>query len=319
MSLAAGVALPSAQATNTDGGGAGSVFVPVTPCRLFDTRSASAVGTRNTPLTAGETYTQKVAGDNGNCSIPLSATAVAMNVTIVNPTAPSFLTLFPADAAQPTASNLNWVGNQAATPNKVDVKLSATGEIKLFNNGGTVDVVGDIVGYYADHNHDDRYYTKAQVDALVSPLQTILLPRSAIQPIGSVINYSSTTHNCSGNATPFTLTRLPIEIPIGAELVSVKINIFDGGGAAINQPFALTLERDDLTIVGNQPVTLAMATGGNLNANTATRTLVPPTTEIATADTTYEVEMSGLYTSTTDGNGFCGAVVTYRPAVPVAP
>ena len=153
----------------------------------------------------------------------------------------------------------------------------------------------------------------------MSPLQTILLPRSAIQPIGSVINYSSTTHNCSGNATAFTLTRLPIEIPIGAELVSVKINIFDGGGAAINQPFTLALERDDLTIVGNSPVTLATASGGNLNANTATRTLVPPTTEIATADTTYEVEMTGLYTSTTDGNGFCGAVVTYRPPAPTAP
>ena len=135
--------------------------MPIAPCRLFDTRSASAVGARSTPLSAGETYTQKVTGDNGNCSIPPAATAVAMNVTIVNPSATSFLTVYPADAPQPTASNLNWVGNQAATPNKVDVKLSATGEIKLFNNGGTVDVVADIVGYYADHNHDDRYYTKA--------------------------------------------------------------------------------------------------------------------------------------------------------------
>ncbi len=66
---------------------------------------------------------------------------------------------------QPLASNLNWVPGSPPTPNKVDVKLSATGAISLYNNVGSVSVLADVVGYYADHNHDDRYYTEAEIDA----------------------------------------------------------------------------------------------------------------------------------------------------------
>src|SRR6187549_2062151 len=63
-------------------------FVPISPCRLFDLRPApDTVGTRSTPLSASETYTQPVRGDNGLCHIPADATAVAMNVTAVGGTA----------------------------------------------------------------------------------------------------------------------------------------------------------------------------------------------------------------------------------------
>src|SRR6476469_2359644 len=57
-------------------------FVPISPCRLFDLRPApDTVGSRATPLSPGETYTQPVRGANGLCNIPADATAVAMNVT----------------------------------------------------------------------------------------------------------------------------------------------------------------------------------------------------------------------------------------------
>ena len=145
-----------------------NAFVPIAPCRLFDIRSGSAqIGPRNTPLTAGETYTVQVTGANGNCVIPSDATGVAMNVTAVDGSASSFLTIWPSDAVQPLASNLNWVSGAPPTPNKVDVKLSATGQISLFNNVGTVNVLADVVGYYSDHNHDDRYYTEAEVNSEV--------------------------------------------------------------------------------------------------------------------------------------------------------
>jgi hypothetical protein len=145
-------------------------FVPISPCRLFDLRPApSQVGPRAAPLVDGETYTQSVTGTNGNCTIPSDATAVAMNVTAVGGTASSFLTIWPSDVTpRPLASNLNWAPGAPPTPNKVDVKLSADGKINLFNLSGTVSVLGDVVGYYADHNHDDRYYTKAEIDTKLS-------------------------------------------------------------------------------------------------------------------------------------------------------
>lgn len=143
-----------------------AVFIPIAPCRLFDLRPApDLVGPRSAPLGPGETFTQAVRGTNGNCTIPADATAVSMNVTAVGGTAASFLTIWPSDVApRPLASNLNWVPGSAPTPNKVDVKLAADGSINLFNLTGSVVVLADVVGYYADHNHDDRYFTETETD-----------------------------------------------------------------------------------------------------------------------------------------------------------
>ena len=88
-----------------------------------------------------------------------------MNVTAVSPNDQSYLTVFPADAARPLASSVNWVAGQGPTPNAVTSDVSADGKVSFFNNAGTVDVVADIVGYFVNHTHDDRYYTKAEIDA----------------------------------------------------------------------------------------------------------------------------------------------------------
>ena len=96
-------------------------------------------------------------GTNGNCTIPAGALAIDANVTITAPTSDGFLSVFPADAALPNASSLNWSAGQAPTPNAVTVDLSTDGKVNVFNERGTVNVIIDIVGYYEDHNHDDRY------------------------------------------------------------------------------------------------------------------------------------------------------------------
>jgi len=144
-----------------------STFVPVAPCRLFDTRPDQNVADSNTtPIGQTATRTQQVTGQVGNCNIPAGISGVAMNVTIVNPTADSFLVLFPADETTlPVGSNLNWTAGQSPTPNKVDVKLSPGGQVKIFNNTGTVDVLADIVGYYTTT-------TITQLTADITALQT---------------------------------------------------------------------------------------------------------------------------------------------------
>ncbi len=125
-----------------------SVFTPMVPCRLLDTRPETNVGWRATPLRARESHTAQVTGMNGACDVPAEATAVSLNATIVNPSAGSFLTVWPADQPRPTASSLNWVVGQAATPNAVTTAVSASGAISLFNNAGSVDLVADVNGYY---------------------------------------------------------------------------------------------------------------------------------------------------------------------------
>jgi len=149
-----------------------SSFVPITPCRLFDTRAGSDnIGPRATPLGPNETFIAAVWGTNGNCTIPSGASGVSISVAIINPTSGSFLTVFPADATRPLTSNLNWVAGQAPTPNGVTAALSTDGRLALYNLAGTVDLLVDIVGYYelpGTHTHDDRYYTESEVDAALS-------------------------------------------------------------------------------------------------------------------------------------------------------
>ena len=114
----------------------------------MDTRASDVVGPRAVPLGPVTTYTATVWGSNGNCTIPAGATGFSMNVVVINPTAASFLTVFPADQTRPLASSLNWVAGQPPTPNAVTVASSADGEISFYNLSGNVDLAVDIVGYY---------------------------------------------------------------------------------------------------------------------------------------------------------------------------
>ncbi len=162
------------------------VFVPIVPCRILDTRAEFQVGPRATPLGANETYAVASLGSVGNCELPTDALGLALNVTATDATAPTFLTIWAAGAAQPTASHLNPLPGEGPTPNAVTTDLGTGGAFTIYNLQGSVNVLADVVGYYADHTHDDRYpliggvYTKAEVDTLLAdkpflPLQPHLL------------------------------------------------------------------------------------------------------------------------------------------------
>lgn len=97
--------------------------------------------------------------------MPTGAVAVAMNVTIVAPTAQSHLRVFPANVALPNVSSLNWSAGQSPTPNKVDVSLSPGGKIKLYNHSGHVYVLADVVGYYTPDSLTDLEARLAAVEA----------------------------------------------------------------------------------------------------------------------------------------------------------
>lgn len=131
------------------GGSTASAFVPITPCRLLDTRvGADNVGPRAAPIGAGETYTLAARGAVGKCTIPADATGLVVNTTAVNPTAASYLTVFPGGADRPLAASLNTVAGGAPTPNLVTVSIGDTGVISIYNHAGTVDVVGDVTGWF---------------------------------------------------------------------------------------------------------------------------------------------------------------------------
>ncbi|MEO8266556.1 MAG: hypothetical protein ABI706_13735 [Ilumatobacteraceae bacterium] len=131
---------------NAAGNSAPSSFVSITPCRLFDTRPATEVGDRNTPLNAGEEFVRPVWGTNGNCTIPTTATGISYNLTVpsgIN----GFLTVYPSDAARPLVSSINPVTGEGVKANAGIVGLSATGTITVFTLS-TADALLDITGYF---------------------------------------------------------------------------------------------------------------------------------------------------------------------------
>ncbi|MEO1058259.1 MAG: hypothetical protein AAFY28_15215 [Actinomycetota bacterium] len=190
LATAAIVGLDRSIAVDAAPGDLDSTFVPVAPCRAFDYRpGADNVGARDTPLGEGEAHTQQITGNVGNCvgtsAVPSTAVGVALNVTIAQPTAQSNLRLYPADVETPLVSNLNWLAGQSPTPNKVDVKLSPTGAIKVENFKGTVFVIGDVVGYYTSSSLTELSETVASLEqrlAAVENSRSFSVTRRTPQP-----------------------------------------------------------------------------------------------------------------------------------------
>ncbi|MCU1367889.1 MAG: hypothetical protein JWN39_3528, partial [Ilumatobacteraceae bacterium] len=130
----------------------GTAFTGLTPARLLDTRfGAPADATIDGldggggAIPGGTTLNTAVVGRGG---VPASGVgAVALNVTVTNPTVAGFLTVYPAGTKAPTASNLNFVPGQTI-PNMVIVPVGNSGQISIFNSAGNANVIVDVLGWF---------------------------------------------------------------------------------------------------------------------------------------------------------------------------
>lgn len=111
-------------------------FTPTAPTRVLDTRNGAAIG-------SGGIQGLRVAGVSG---IPSNVEAVVLNVTVVGPTANSYLTVFPDGQGLPGVSNLNYTAGETIA-NAVIVPV-VDGSIDFFNHVGSVNALADIAGYY---------------------------------------------------------------------------------------------------------------------------------------------------------------------------
>ena len=72
-------------------------FHPQAPTRIYDSR-----------IDGGKWQ----AGETRSIAVPPGVAAIAVNVTVTEPSAPGFVTVFPCQAALPVVSNLNYVRGQ---------------------------------------------------------------------------------------------------------------------------------------------------------------------------------------------------------------
>ena len=153
-----------------------AIYVPVTQIRVLDTRSGEKVVNETVRLviegiiTTPDGTSQQV--------VPTDASAVAINITATSTRKNGdygYVNVFPCTAnsdSAPNTSSLNFE-NGIDIANAVNVTTSANGSICLYVFG-TADLLVDVAGYYVDHNHDDRYYSKADVDAALAGFESAL-------------------------------------------------------------------------------------------------------------------------------------------------
>lgn len=132
------------EVTNLDDASEGTFFT-IAPCRVLDTRSEGEGAALSSEETRGVNL-------HGQCGIPATARAVALNVTAVQPTGLGRLTLFPGDVEPPATDTLNFPSGVTRANNAV-LPLSTDGGGALLVHavlpeGGAVHVVLDVTGYF---------------------------------------------------------------------------------------------------------------------------------------------------------------------------
>ena len=129
----------------------GGLYYPLAPARVADTRSDSGYQDENETL-GPQSQINFLAGDEPNLpggTVPVHTVAVVLNVTAINPTAASFLTVWGNGTTQPFTSNLNFPAGTTIA-NRVIVPVASNGQVSILNWAGTVNVAVDIDGYFAN-------------------------------------------------------------------------------------------------------------------------------------------------------------------------
>jgi hypothetical protein len=122
-----------------------------TPVRICDTRAVTSFSPQNQcsnkPIASGGTDPLPLT-IRGMAGIPANATAVVVNLTGVTPTQSTFLTVFPGGPA-PNASDLNPAAGETRANLDVATINPTSGEISIFNQSGSINVVVDVLGWYS--------------------------------------------------------------------------------------------------------------------------------------------------------------------------
>ena len=135
-------------------GSTAGLYNPLPPSRICDTRagnpsglSGGAAQCNGQSIQSGVARDVNVAGLGGVPSTGVEA--VVLNVTVTDPSSVGFLTAYPAGRNRPTASNLNFTRGETV-PNRVIVPVGSAGQVALYANTGSLNVIVDVGGWYTD-------------------------------------------------------------------------------------------------------------------------------------------------------------------------
>jgi hypothetical protein len=233
--------------------------------------------------------------------VPADAAGVVLNITAVNATTSSFITVWPTGSQRPNASTLNPAQGQTRF-NSATVLLGTGGAFSVYHSAGNVDVLIDVVGYLIGHDHDDRYYTKALSDGRFAPAHQVLdLDATSYMPT------SGTLAAASGGCVTFTgaaALAFALPLPAGARVTSLSVK-----SREVTSPDFLSIIVVKHTFTATAATDATVTSLTSLDDATSVQPVTLPALEPVGSGITYSLSVtSPMHTGLL---GFCGATVGY--------
>ncbi len=283
-----------------------SVYVPITPCRVVDTRSQGGRFGPNVQrayrITGTGAQFAAQGGKVGGCGIPAGATAVEATATAVAPSAANgFLRAGPSDRVLPNATFLNYTAGHGVTnTGAIPLGTGSTTQLAMRNYGGTSDYVIDLQGYFvAEAQPGLRYVAVAPCRVVDTRTRGGAFPPRAqrtYQVAGTGATFAGQGGKAGGCGVPAgaeAVEATVTAIPAAAEAGYARA--WPAGQAQPNATFVNYSHRQPVTNTGAIPLAaadtdqLAVANAGG------------------TSD--FVIELQGYYTRTEPGS-------VYVPIVP---
>jgi hypothetical protein len=216
--------------TTTSSSASNLGYTPISPARVCDTRTASASGVTLASGVSGQCDQSGNALTEGSVLevampssvVPSNASAVVVNVTAIDPSAPGYVSVYPATGSAPgLISNLDVTKGQIVA-NQATVALQG-GAIDVYYggapSGSTVNIAVDVEGYYTSTSGDP--YTA------ITPTR-VCDTRSGLNDVASgVSGQCANSGTAVGPAGTLSLSFPSSVVPSGATAVALNVTEAD--------------------------------------------------------------------------------------------
>ncbi|HUP73710.1 MAG TPA: hypothetical protein VM282_11780 [Acidimicrobiales bacterium] len=242
----------STAATATVAPATGGDFVAVTPTRLVDTRTG--VGTTEARAGKAPLVTASIAGRAG-APAPAAVKALALNVTIAEPSQAGFLTVAAAGSRPSDVSQIAFVSATASS--LIVTRASAEGLVELrLSDGASSHIIVDLLGYFVSVRSlanlsivpeaQPRPLFDSRTGPLVEPGRTVDVTLPAPQA-GAVLGVTATEARGTGYFTVYGGSTRPdtsavnfapghdaTALAIVATSTDRVVHIYNGSAAAVH-------------------------------------------------------------------------------------
>jgi hypothetical protein len=193
--------------------GAASIFVPMQPVRILDTRGGT--GGITGPVAANATIAVPIAGANG---IPATGvTAAAIAITVTGQTSTGYLRVFPDGEPGIPASTVNFTTSGGSAGNDAIVPVGPDGKI-AFNPNVSAQIIVDVDGYFSSSATGSTYHPLGAPSRIISTIagigvqaNTTPLPVAKI-PAGAAQGFKIANTSPNGVAIPSNVTAVVLNV-----------------------------------------------------------------------------------------------------------